>query len=66
MPDDFTRQLGNPLAAKGLNCCVVKTLVDPHTLHLVTRMAVTLNGLPCISPFDCIGKPATLAQRWEK
>ena len=29
-------------------------------------MAVTLNGLPCISPFDCIGEPATLAQRWDK
>ena len=22
--------------------------------------------LPCISPFDCIGEPATLAQRWDK
>ena len=41
-------------------------LVDPHTLHLVTRMAVTLSGLPCISPFDCIGEPATFAQRWDK
>ena len=29
-------------------------------------MAVTLSGLPCISPFDCIGEPATLAQRWDK
>ena len=29
-------------------------------------MAVTLSGLLCISPFDCIGEPATLAQRWDK
>ena len=29
-------------------------------------MAVTLSGLPCISPFDCIGEPATLAQRCGK
>ena len=29
-------------------------------------MAVTLSGLPCLSPFDCIGEPATLAQRWDK
>ena len=29
-------------------------------------MAVTLSGLPCISPFDCTGEPATLAQRWDK
>ena len=29
-------------------------------------MAVTLSGLPCISPFDCIGEPAKLAQRWGK
>ncbi|XP_068712230.1 uncharacterized protein [Montipora foliosa] len=29
-------------------------------------MAVTLSGLPCISPFDCIGEPSTLAQRWDK
>ena len=29
-------------------------------------MAVTLSGLPCITPFDCIGEPATLAQRWDK
>ena len=35
-------------------------------LHLATRMAVKLSGLPCISPFDCIGEPATLAQRWDK
>ena len=39
---------------------------DSQTLHLATRMAVTLSGLPCISPFDCIGEPATLAQRWDK
>ena len=25
-----------------------------------------LIGLPCISPFDCIGEPATLAQCWDK
>ena len=36
------------------------------TLHLATRMVVTLSGLPCISPFDCIWEPATLAQRWDK
>ena len=29
-------------------------------------MEVTLSALPCISPFDCIGEPATLAQRWDK
>lgn len=29
-------------------------------------MAVTLTGLPCISPFDFIREPATLAQRWDK
>ena len=29
-------------------------------------MVVTLSGLPCITPFDCIGVPATLAQRWDK
>ena len=29
-------------------------------------MAVTLSGLPCITPFDCIGELATLAQRWDK
>ena len=29
-------------------------------------MAVTLSGLPCLSPFDCIGEPATLGQRWDK
>ncbi|KAK3723785.1 hypothetical protein QZH41_007092 [Actinostola sp. cb2023] len=27
-------------------------------------MAIALNGLPCISPFDSIGEPATLEQRW--
>ena len=51
-----------------LNRCVVKNVswFDSQTLHLATRMAVTLSGLPCISPFDCIGEPATLAQRWDK
>ena len=29
-------------------------------------MAVTLSGLPCITPFDCIGELATLTQRWDK
>ena len=29
-------------------------------------MAVTLSGLPCMSPFDGIGEPATLAQRRDK
>ena len=29
-------------------------------------MAVTLSGLQCLSPFDCIGEPATLAQCWDK
>ena len=42
------------------------SLVKRQTLHLATRMAVTLSGLPCITPFDCIGEPATLAQRWDK
>ena len=41
-------------------------MFDLQTLHLATRMVVTLSGLPCISPFDCIGEPATLAQRWDK
>ena len=40
--------------------------IDPPTLHLATRMAVTLSGLPCLSPNDCIEEPATLAQRWDK
>ena len=29
-------------------------------------MAVTLSVLPCITPFDCIGELATLAQCWDK
>ena len=47
-------------------CSLNVSLFDPQTLDLATRMAVTLSGLPCISPFDCIGEPATLAQRWDK
>ena len=27
-------------------------------------MAVALSGLPCIAPFDAVGEPATLEQRW--
>ena len=42
------------------------SLVNWQMLHLATRMAVTLSGLPCITPFDCIGEPATLAQCWDK
>ena len=44
------------------------SLIDSPTLHLATRMVATLHvsGLPCISPFDCIGEPAMLAQRWDK
>ena len=38
------------------------SLVDPHTLHLTRRIAVTLSGLLCISPFACLGEPATLAR----
>ena len=45
---------------------IVVSRFDSQTLHLATRMAVTLSGLPGISPFDCIGEPATLAQRWDK
>ena len=41
------------------------SLVKQQTLHLVTRMAVTLSGLPCITHHS-IGEPATLAQRWDK
>ena len=52
----------------GLNRCVVKSSLCLFRKRyiLATRMAVTLSGLPCISPFDCIGEPATLAQRWDK
>ena len=42
------------------------SLVIQHTLHLATGMAVTLSGLPSISPFNYIGELATLAQRWDK
>ena len=27
-------------------------------------MAVSLSGLPALKPFDAVGEPATLAQRW--
>ena len=27
-------------------------------------MDVAQRGLPCIQPFDAVGEPATLAQRW--
>ena len=52
----------------GLKRCVVKSCLCLFRKRyiLATRMAVTLSGLPCISPFDCIGEPATLAQRWDK
>ena len=39
--------------------------IDTHTLHLATRMAVTLSGLPSISPSHCMGEPTTLPQRWD-
>ena len=42
------------------------SLVNGQTLHLATRMVVTLSGYPCISPFNCIGELATLAQCWDK
>ena len=34
------------------------------TPHLATRMAVCLSGLPAPKPFDTVGEPATLEQRW--
>ena len=40
--------------------------IHPYTIHLATMTAITLSCLPCISPFDCMGEPATLAQRWDK
>ena len=50
-----------------MNSCVKNlSLFNRQTLHLATRMAVTLSGLLCISPFDCIGELATLAQCWDK
>ena len=27
-------------------------------------MAVALSGLPCVPPFDSVGEPETLSQRW--
>ena len=52
---------GDAILNGGLNllCHQNVSLIDRPTLHLATRMAVTLSGLPCISPFDCIGEPAT-------
>ena len=34
------------------------------TPHLATRKAVFLSGLPAPKPFDTVGEPATLEQRW--
>ena len=51
---------------KKKRCVVHLSLFDLQMLHLATRMAVTLSGLPCISPFDCTGEPAMLAQRRDK
>ena len=34
------------------------------TPNLAMRMAVCLSGLPAPKPFDTVGEPATLEQRW--
>ena len=61
------KQHGNAISNRALKVVVLKrSLVKRQMLHLATRVAVTLSGLPCITPFDCIGEPATLAQCWDK
>ena len=36
---------------------------SPSSLHSASRISVTLSGLPCFVPSDCVGEPDTLARR---
>ena len=39
-------------------------MVNEFKRRKTHTMAVSLSGLPGLNPFDAVGEPATLAQRW--